>query len=384
MDIVTMPRLGVTMTSGKVSIWRKEEGDKVNIGEVLFEMESDKSNVEIECQYAGILKAILVKEGMEVPVGMPIAVIAGEDEEVDLSQFKPAPAEESEQSVAAQKEVDPVKVAAELKSNDKKVSPRIRKLASELGVCLDNIQGSGPGGIIREEDVKRAAAGSVKIKEKVKLNSIRKVMAKNMLESWTTIPQYTQIVTVNANKLLQVKKEVSNVSINDIVIKVIAEVIKEYPIVNSRLDNEEVTVFEDINVSVAMLTDNGLIVPVVKNVDSKTVSQISQEVKELSLKASGNELTLDDFNGGTITISNLGPFGVECGTPIINPPQSTLVFVGTIKKTPVFNENDEVVAASLMQLSIGYDHRFIDGATAAGFTSRVKKAIENVTIDDLG
>lgn len=381
MDVITLPRLGVTMQSGKVTLWHKKVGDTVEVGELFFEMESDKANVEIESQHSGVVRAILIEEGIEVPVGQAIAVVAAEDEEIDLAQFA-APAEHEDSDISKE-EAPPQPVPVSVKPAGARVSPRNRKLAAELGVSLEGIIGTGPGGVIREEDLKKAAAGGIKIKEKVKQNGIRKAMAKNMMESWSTIPQYTQIVTVNANNLLKTKKDMGDVSVNDILIKAIANVVADYHIVNSKLENDEVLIYDDINVSVAMLTENGLIVPVVRNVGNKAVHQVSQEIRELSAKAQNNELTMDDFADGTITVSNLGPYGIECGTPIINPPQSTIVFVGSINKVPVVNEQNEVEIGSVMRLSIGYDHRFIDGATAAGFTSRVKQAIENVSADKL-
>ncbi len=381
MDVIALPRLGVTMKSGKVTHWHKKVGDTVEIGELFFEMESDKANVEVESQHSGVVRAILVKEGIEVPVGQAIAIVAAEYEEIDLAPFV-APAE-FEDSEINKEETPPAPVPVSVEPAGARVSPRVRKLAAELGVSLEGIIGTGPGGVIREEDLKKAAAGGLKIKEKVKQNGIRKAMAKNIMESWSTIPQFTQIVMVNANNLLKTKKEIGNVSVNDILIKAVANVVADYPIVNSKLENDEVLIYDDINVSVAMLTENGLIVPVVRNVGTKAVNQVSQEIRELSARAQNNELTMDDFADGTITVSNLGPYGIECGTPIINSPQSTIVFVGSINKVPVVNEQNEVEIGSVMRLSIGYDHRFIDGATAAGFTSRLKQAIENVSADKL-
>lgn len=383
MDVIALPRLGVTMKSGKVTHWHKKVGDTVEIGELFFEMESDKANVEVESQHSGVVRAILVKEGIEVPVGQAIAIVAAENEEIDLTQFT-APAE-SEDSDISKEETPPAPVSVSVEPAGARVSPRIRKLAAELGVSLEGIIGTAPGGVIREEDLRKAKAGSgvIKIKEKVKQNGIRKAMAKNMMESWSTIPQFTQIVTVNANNLLKTKKDMGDVSVNDILIKAVANVVADYPIVNSTLENDEVLIYDDINVSVAMLTEKGLIVPVVRNVGNKSVNQVSQEIRELSARAQNNELTVGDFANGTITVSNLGPYGIECGTPIINSPQSTIVFIGSINKVPVINEQNEVEIGSVMRLSIGYDHRFIDGATAAGFTSRVKQAIENVSADKL-
>jgi len=384
MNIVTMPRLGVTMQIGKVVFWYKSVGESVEKGELLFELETEKSTVEIESPYTGILRAIMVEEGVETPVGEPLAVIAGEHEEIDIDGIKAQFIRDTSKEEQAEVKPNEEKIKNKAIQTGRRIKavPKARKLAAELGIPLEEIEGTGPDGLITEEDVRNAVnitKGSVK---KLKLNNIQKVMSQNMLNSWQNIPQFTQIISVNANNLLKVKEEAA-ISINDIIVKVVANVVKNNPLINSRLEGDEILVFENVNISVAMITDKGLIVPVVKKVEEKPAAQVAQEIKELYQKAVENKLSMEELSDGTITVSNLGKFGIECGTPIINPPQSTIVFVGTIKKVPGVNEQGVVEASSIMQLSIAFDHRFIDGASAAHFTSGLKQELENLTVDVL-
>jgi len=385
---VKMPRLGVTMQNGTVSTWLVNEGDQVEKGEYLFELETEKSTLEIEAQTSGILKKILIPEGEEVPINTIIAVIADEDEEVDLSVYEQNRVANEEVAVTAQvieKEESKPKAQTNQRGS---ISPRARKLAKDLGVSVEEIVGTGKDGLITENDIRHAAAtsnsgSSIGIKEKIALNHVKRTMSENMLNSWNSVPQFTQMVSVNMENALKVKKEIGNISLNDVIIKTIGNAVQKQPIVNSRLENNEIIVFDEVNVSVAVNSQHGLVVPVVKNVQEKSVSDITKEVKELAKKAEENRLSVDDFADGTITVSNLGALGIEAGTPIINAPQSTIVFAGAVQKVPVVNEQDEIVVAPIMTLSICYDHRFIDGVTGAQFTTEVKQAFENIKVEDL-
>ncbi|WP_404328385.1 dihydrolipoamide acetyltransferase family protein [Mesobacillus maritimus] len=385
---VKMPRLGVTMQNGTVSSWLVNEGDQVEKGEYLFELETEKSTLEIEAQTSGILKKILIPEGEEVPINTIIAVIAAEDEEVDLSVYEPSAAAHEEVAVSAQV-VEKEESKPQTQTNQRgSISPRARKLAKDLGVSIEEIVGTGKDGLITERDIRHAAANadsgqSIGIKEKIALNHVKRAMSENMVNSWNSVPQFTQMVSVNMENALKVKKEIGNISLNDVIIKTIGNAVQAQSIVNSRLENNEIIVFDEVNVSVAVNSQHGLVVPVVKNVQKKSVSDISKEVKALSQKAEENQLTVDDFANGTITVSNLGALGIEAGTPIINAPQSTIVFAGAVQKVPVVNEQDEVVIAPIMTLSICYDHRFIDGVTGAQFTTEVKQAFETIKVEDL-
>ena len=385
---VKMPRLGVTMQNGTVTEWLIEEGTEVKKGEYLFELETEKSTLEIEAQESGILKKIIVPEDVEVPVNTVIAIIGAADEEADLSIYthdnKAAPAEKTED----------VKKEATVQSQSKPearkggVSPRARKLAKELGVSLEAVSGTGKNGIVTEEDIRNASAPSssstIKVKETIPLNNIKKAMAQNVLNSWQSIPQFTQMVSVNMANALAVKKELGDISLNDLIVKAVSNAVKRYPLVNSKLEEDnKIAVYEEVNISVAVNSSHGLVVPVVKNAESKSVQEISAEIKQLAAKAENRELTMEDYENGTITISNLGSLGIESGTPIVNSPQSTIIFAGAIRKIPVVGENDEISVAPIMVLSVCYDHRFIDGVSGAHFTNEVKKVFENLTVEEL-
>ncbi|WP_054635863.1 dihydrolipoamide acetyltransferase family protein [Thalassobacillus sp. C254] len=383
---VKLPRLGVTMQRGTVSNWLVEEGEWVDKGDFLFELESEKSTVEIEAQESGVLKKIFLPEGEEVPVNTVIAIIAGENEEVDVSAYTESLSSKEEVAATEQAVINPEeKNKSNKKNTGGKIVPKARKLAKELGISIEEVIGTGKGGLITVEDVKNASGSnsSISIKEKIALNHIKRSMSANMTDSWNNIPQFTQMVSVNMENALKVKKELDNISLNDIIIKTVGNAVKSYSIVNSRLENDEITVFDEVNVSVAVNSKDGLVVPVVRNVENKSVTDISSEIKSLNEKANNNKLTTEDFTDGTITVSNLGSLGVETGTPIINPPQSTILFAGAVQNKPVVSAQNEIIVAPIMTLSICYDHRFIDGVTGAQFTNKVKQAFENLTSEDL-
>jgi pyruvate dehydrogenase E2 component (dihydrolipoamide acetyltransferase) len=384
MDVVILPRLGVTMTSAIIVAWEKKEGDHVDRGELLVVIESEKATIELESPYEGFLRKILVEEESEAQVGEPIAIIAAEDEKFDASEvLRRWEAEKASREGAAVQAPPPAAAAAPpspVQANGpvaSRVSPRVRRLAEEMGMDLGAVAGTGPDGAITEKDVRAAAAGPA-IKARVKLNQVRKAMSVCMLSSWQNIPQFTQMATVNAENLLRAKAGAEDVSINDLAVKAVAEAVSRNPEVNSSFEGDTVTIYEDINISVAMATEQGLVVPVVKNADRKTVHEIGTEIRELQERAASGQLTGEDLSGGTITVSNLGFYGVETGTPIINPPQSCMVFVGSIRKVAVVGENDEIRVAPVLELSIAYDHRFIDGMTASRFTTGLKDEIENI------
>lgn len=385
---VKMPRLGVTMQNGTITEWLVEEGAKVKKGDYLFELETEKSTLEIEAQDSGVLKKIIVPADVEVPVNTVIAILGSADEEVDLSIYT-----DEAKAASAERTEEVVKEAAtqnESKPDARKggISPRARKLAKELGVSLEAVNGTGKGGIVTEEDIRNASDptsnSSIKVKETISLNGVKKAMAQNVLNSWQSIPQFTQMVSVNMANVLAVKKELGDISLNDIIVKTISNAVKKYPLVNSKLeDDNKITVYEEVNISVAVNSSHGLVVPVVKNAENKSVQEISSEIRQLAEKAENKELTMADYDNGTITISNLGSLGIESGTPIVNSPQSTIIFAGAIRKMPVVGENDEISVAPIMILSICYDHRFIDGVSGAHFTNEVKKAFENLTAEEL-
>ena len=335
---VKMPRLGQTMESGTVTNWYVNEGERVTKGEILLEIQSEKSTIEIEAQESGVVKKILIESDVEVPVNTVIAIIGEEDEEIDLTPYENLKTvhklgETINRDTLAEKRT--VQEDLPVVNNKIQVAPKARRLAKELGVNLESVKGTGKNGIITEQDVRNALHSNqaLKIKGTYKLNPIERSKAKNILASWQNIPQFTQMITVNMEKVLSVKTELGQVTLNDIFLKVIGNQVKQHPIVNSKIEDNTVTIYEDVNISVAVNSKNGLVVPVVKHVDQKTVFDISSEVKQYVEKANQNELTQNDNYGGTITVSNLGSFGIESGTPIINHPQSTIIFLGTIQRS---------------------------------------------------
>jgi pyruvate dehydrogenase E2 component (dihydrolipoamide acetyltransferase) len=386
MNEVKMPRLGVTMTAGTVSSWLVEEGEYVEKGDYLFELETEKSTVEIEAMASGVLRKVIIPEGEEVSVNTVIAIIAQEDEEVDFTPYlETNPIEVAEVQTAVTVEAVEEKSGVAKVGGGGKVAPKARQLAKQLGVSLETVIGTGKDGLITEKDVQNALEKNttLRVKETISLNNVKKSMSENMLNSWRNIPQFTQIVSVNMGNVLKTKKELEGVSINDLIVKTVANVVQENLIVNSSLEDNKIVIYEDVNISVAVNSEHGLVVPVIKNANKKYISEISKEIKGLSEKAQNNQLTLDDYAYGTITVSNLGSLGIETGTPIINLPQSTIIFAGSIQKVPVVNEYDEITIAPMMKLSIAYDHRFIDGVTAAGFTNALKDALEKLSVNYL-
>lgn len=383
---VKLPRLGVTMQKGTINQWLVEEGEEVNKGDYIFEMETEKSTIEIEAQESGTLKKVIVSDGEEVEVNTVVAIIGDPEEEVDFSPYLQDTTQE--ETVKNMKAESISSTATVVKKKKSKVVPRARKLAKEMGLSLDEIQGTGKDGLITVNDVKSfvnsSAENRLTVKETIPLNYVKKAMSDNVVESWKTVPQFTQMVTVNMENVLKVKNHLEGTTLNDLLIKSLGKAAASYPIVNSRFEKEKkVKVFEEVNISVAVNTSEGLVVPVLRNVPTKSINDISLEMKEIVNKSEARELTPEDYADGTITLSNLGGMGIESGTPIINTPQSTIVFAGTIKKTPIVNEEDEVIVAPIMTLSICYDHRFIDGVTGAEFTNQLKTILENLTIDDI-
>ena len=221
----------------------------------------------------------------------------------------------------------------------------------------------------------------IKIKEKKRLNVARRYMSKFMLSSWNATPHVVQMTEASADNLIKVKKEIGNVSFNAIILKAVANSLIDVPLINSTLDGEDLITYEDINIAVAVASESGLYVPVVRNVDKKSIHDISKEVKEFAHKAANNAIMPDDMAFGTITVSNLGSTAVYTGTSVINAPQGAMIFIGAIRKEPVVNENDEIVVGNVLGISITYDHRFIDGMLGQQFTTRLKHEIENISVE---
>ncbi|MFW6410137.1 MAG: dihydrolipoamide acetyltransferase family protein [Halanaerobiales bacterium] len=379
MEYVKMPRLGVTMKEGEITYWLKQEGEKVKEGEVLFEIESEKSTIEVEAQSTGVLKKIIVEEGQVVPVGEIVAIIADEDEEIDLMEIPDFNESEKKNKDNNSLEDSNIENDEEKTNNDEnfKAVPRARQLAVEKDVSLKNIKGSGPGGIILEKDVRNAFAKKTEDKkETAKLSATSKAMAENISKSWQEIPQFTQIITVKADKLLQAKENMQ-VSLNALLIKAMADALKKHKIINSTYTGKKIKYIQAINIGIAVARDQELYVPVIKNAQNKSTEEIDDKIKKYAQK---KEFEPADLKGGTITFSNLGKYGVETGTPIINYPQSCLVFAGKLEKKVMVDKEDRIEIVPSFKISIAFDHRIISGLTGAKFTGDLKEKIENIQV----
>ena len=423
-EFIVMPKMGLTMTKGTLTNWRKKEGDLINKGDILFDVETDKLTNKIEAKTAGVLRKILVdKETVDVLV--PVAIIGRADEDISelLEQASGREKKAERQKEEYQKEAEkpaPVRQAGERI----KISPRAKKIAKDLKVDYNLVKGTGPDGAITEEDVRKfdeqteikvspTAAivaeqlgvdilniekdtrimKSDVIKYKLDeslakyadpqeyrqpMTNMRKIIVERMLQSIQTSPSVSFNIKVDTRGMKQLRDELKDtirVSYTDILVKVVSQVLLQYPLLNSTVDGDEIITRNYVNMGVAVALPAGLLVPVVKYANVKGLKEISNEIKDLGERAKTNDLMPDELSGGTFTISNLGMYGIESFTPIINQPEVAILGVNTINKEPVV-VNDEVVIKSMMNLSLTADHRVVDGAVAAEFLATLKVYIE--------
>ncbi|TXN31869.1 dihydrolipoamide acetyltransferase family protein [Lacisediminihabitans profunda] len=427
---ITMPRLSDTMEEGAITTWLKKPGDRVDIGDVLVEIETDKANMELEAYEAGTLSKILVPEGELVPIGTPIALL-DDGKPGDSTTPIAAPLALAVDSVA-----EPAEAAAatpeapgrgseadlEVPSGDRLfASPFVRKLARENHLDLGGIRGTGPGGRIIRADLDEVLPHSAETgpsaaeapaavpppsavaspanratqqgdekrgSEAVSISNTRRVIARRLGESARSIPHFYVTAVADAEALVGLRTELNEqltaagrtkVSINDLLIRASALALRENPLVNvSYVDDASTTMLlhHRINVGVAVASENGLVVPVIENADQKSVSQLGLESRTLVALANAKKLTSEQMSGGTFTISNLGMFGVEHFTAIINPPEGAILAVGGTTREPVV-VGDEIVPRYRMRFTLSADHRIIDGALAAQFLQTLTRLIEN-------
>ncbi|RLI43157.1 2-oxo acid dehydrogenase subunit E2, partial [Candidatus Bathyarchaeota archaeon] len=337
----------------------KKEGETVEKGEPVVEVLSDKVTYEVEAPASGILHKIMAEEGTDVPVAETLAIITAPDEELpEVEAITEAPIERVKERIPA--------------------SPAAKRVAKEHGVDLTQVKGTGPEGRIVEEDVRRfieETKAKRKIRQVIPLAGIRKIAAERVSLSAKTAPHSTitmEVDMTNAKKL----REKLQVSYTDVLVKAVAKALTEHSIINSTLEKDKIKIFEDVNVGVAVATEAGLVVPVIHNADKKSLKEVSSALKELVEKARKGKLAKEELSGGTFTITNLGMFGVDTFTPIINPPETAILGVGRIVEKPVV-VNKEIIVKPIMQLSLSFDHRVVDGAPAAQFLQKIKEIIES-------
>ena len=405
-EIVRMPKLSDTMTEGVVADWHKKVGDEVESGDLLAEIETDKATMEFESFQDGVLLHIGVEKGGSAPVDSILAILGekGEDISTLLEEEKNKSSDEPKTDDSAVEEKVEVKAEATEKktettapkstqnnssSNGRIIaSPLAKRLAEEKGIQLQNIQGSGDHGRIIKRDVEEfvpgtssaaASFGQESFTEEP-VSQMRKVIAKRLAESKFTAPHFYLNIEVNMDEAFATRQSLKaknlNFSFNDLVIKASAEALLKNPAVNSAWLGDKIRRNEHVHIGVAVAVEDGLLVPVVRHANTKKLSQINTEVKDFAEKAKSKKLQPQEWEGNTFTISNLGMFGIDDFTAIINPPDSCILAVGAIKDVPVV-KNGSVVPGKVMRLTLSCDHRVVDGATGALFLQDLKAMLEN-------
>jgi pyruvate dehydrogenase E2 component (dihydrolipoamide acetyltransferase) len=367
---VVMPRLSLTMKAGTVIQWFKKESETVQKGEPLVEVLSEKVTYDVEAPASGVLRKILAEEGSDVPVDQAIGLIGSADEPIPQEVTEPEP---SPENVAT----TPLLPKPEELSERVLASPAAKRLAKELHVDLNQVKGTGPEGRVVEDDVRLLAEqfeAEPRVQEIIPMVGIRKTTAERLSLSARTAPHSTVVMEVDMSNAVKIHKE-TQLSYTEMLVKAAAAALREHKIMNATLDGEQIKVFEDVNVGVAVAAEKGLIVPVIRNADRKSLNDIASILQTLVEKTRQGELTKEDVTGGTFTITNLGMYGVDVFIPIINPPETAILGVGRVVEKPIA-VNGQVAVRPMMQLSLAYDHRIVDGAPAARFLQSIKQILE--------
>ncbi len=393
MHTIIMPRLDLDMEKGTVLEWLKKKGDKVKRGEPVVMIMSEKVTYEVESPASGVIYEILLTPDIEVPIGQVIGVIMENGDEPTLLERTVREAKESLVELAGVKKPEikmEVKIGqreevAKEKPERIKISPLAKILAKQYGVEVVGIRGTGPGGRIVKQDVLKAAEElKAKFEEQVEvipLSGVRKVVAERMAYSFRTAPHAILMVEVDmseAVKLHQDFEKMKNMqlSYNAVFVKAVAMALREHPILNSTLEENQIKVLKNINIGVAVATERGLIVPVIHDVDQKSLADLSSTIAQLVEKTRLDTLSRSDVTGGTFTITNLGMFGVDAFIAIINPKQAAILAIGRIADKPKVVDG-QIVIQPTVTLSLSFDHRIIDGAPAAQFLNQIKEILEN-------
>ena len=434
--LIEMPKLSDTMTEGTLVRWKKKIGDKIEMGDVIAEIETDKATMEMEAFDDGILTEIYAKEGDRVALGQKIAMLLEPGETAGAEGAKPAApaAPASAPAPAAKGTAEPAAVelpgavatgavrpavtaAAAALGARVKASPLAKKLAAERGIDLNQITGSGPGGRIVEQDVLGAKPGAAPQPpspkptaapavlapalvavpatpaaagdQRIPLTGMRRVIADKLLISKTTIPHFYLNIEVDADPLMQLRVQINaaaeaagqgKITVNDLVIKAVIAALTKVPKVNAAWAGDAIIEYGAVNLAVAVAVEEGLVTPVIRDAAKKSLREISESIKDLATRARTKKLKPEEYQGGTFTVSNLGAYGIETFSAIINPPQAAILAVGAIVKKPVVNAAGQIVAGQRMSLGLSCDHRVVDGAIGAQFLGELRKLVENPTL----
>lgn len=393
---VIMPVLGLTMESGVIVEWMKQEGEQITEGEILFTVETDKSVMEVEAKVSGEVLKLLYGPGDSIPIQEIIGYIGSPGEAAPTTEG-PAPPEappevETSSVPKSMPAVLPTRSDGRIKS-----SPAARKRAQALGISIEEITGTGPGGRIVRADVEAFTAsripaptstpvsGATKRElSRTPLTGIRKIAATRLTESTTTVPHFYLTMDIDMTRAVELREAflargeaegLPRVSFNDILIKAVGIALRESPAMNASLDGDTIVQYADVHIGFAVALEDGLVVPVVSQADQRSIFDIAKITQELDARAKAQGLTPNDYGYGTFTVSNLGMFGVDQFTAIINPPEAAILAVGGIKKRPVVID-ETVEIRSMMTITLSSDHRIIDGAIAARFLARLRRILE--------
>jgi len=423
-EIIRMPKMSDTMEEGVIAGWLKKVGDDIKSGDILAEVETDKATMELESYDDGVLLHIGVNDGDSVPVDGVIAIIGEKGENIDeiineiLNEDKTSKVEddipkESEDVVEKVEEEKEEKVEEEkVEENSKniieeidinfpkddlriKASPLAKKLAEEKGVDISKVKGSGEGGRIIKEDIKNFVPSDNLQTETIKLPQIhssesfdevpvsqmRKTISKRLAESKFSAPHFYLTMEINMDNCIEGRNKINEtsdikISFNDIIVKASAVALRKHPLVNASFLKDKMRINHHIHIGVAVAVDEGLLVPVIRFADNKSLSHISSEVRNLASRAKNKDLQPSDWEGNTFTISNLGMFGIEEFTAIINPNDACILAVGGIKNTPIV-KNGEIIVGNVMKVTLSCDHRIVDGAIGSAFLKTLKELIED-------
>lgn len=429
--VIDMPKLSDTMEEGVIAKWNIKEGDTVNSGDIIAEVETDKATMDVEVFDGGTVLKILAKEGEAVPLGGKMAIIGEKGEDINSllgdSDDSAAKAKSSDKEAKSKKETSDEKDSAKSsKSEEKfdplfgdldksgdssksgdsgdsrvKASPLARKIAAEQGISLSDVKGSGPHGRVIKEDIEKFDKGAssksasdkkvpaftnfeVSTEDKEhKISQMRKTIAKRLAESKFTNPHFYETVDIDMKNAISAREAMNaggdvKISFNDLVVKACAKALRLHPKMNSSWMGDVIVEHGGVHVAIAVAIDDGLVTPVIRNADIKGLAHISAETRELAGKARDKKLQPEDWEGSTFTISNLGMYGIEEFTAIINPPNAAILAIGAIRDVPVV-ENGSVVPGKRMKVTLSSDHRVVDGATCAEFLNTVRRFLENPT-----
>jgi len=434
MPEVQMPKLSDTMTEGTLVSWKKKKGDKVSAGEVIAEIETDKATMEWESPEDGTLTEIYVEEGGKVNVGDKIAFIGDEGEEAPKKEEKKEPVKKEEKSEvttekkpqaetekpvpSAKKEKEtappqekkkPVEASASPARTEEarvKASPVARRVAAELGVDLASVKGTGPEGRVTETDVRAAAksvaavadrsgakaqpkpAPSIKAGEgaRIQLSGMRKIIAQRLVESLGPVPHFYLTIEINAAPLMGAREELKSagegadtakITVNDFVLKAAVQAAVKVPRVNASFDGDAIVQYADVDLGIAVAIEDGLLTPVIRAAQNKSLREISEQVKDLASRARNKRMKPEEFQGGTFTVSNLGGMGIDSFSAVINPPQGFILAIGKVSKVPVIDDGDQIVVGHRMSITMSCDHRVVDGALGAEYLKELRHLLEN-------